>query len=535
LSTFRWHVVAVRSRPKGTTLGAQIVVLLADPAVSRAHWGIAVTTLDGQPIYGFDEGQLFRPASNNKIFTTATAMALLGPDATVTTTVTTTGTVDSAGTLHGDLVLHGAGDANLSGQTFPYQSPAKVRAEMSREHAKGMQPPPKDPLAALDDLAAQIADHQIKRVEGSVVGDDKLWPWEPYGNSWEIDDAVWGYGAPVSALVVNDNTIQLIIHAGPHVGDSASITTSPAVEWVSMNNGIATVPRDGITRIDVNTDGDSSNLRISGSIALGKTDTEDLAITSPASYAAKAFLSRLVAHGIEVTSGASGEEIVSVQTQDAKSAMPLTFGTGVGSARGVTGFEYQRGPLSSPVCDKCTVLASRTSPTLADDITLTLKISQNLHAEMMLRRLGAAFGSEGSFEQGALVVRKFLINAGVDSDDFVSFDGSGLSSHDLVTPRATATFLAFAAKQSWFPAWKASLPEGGEDGSLDRRFPDLPLKDHLFAKTGTLGESRGLSGYLDAASGRPIIFSIFVDTHTPATSVDRVVMDKIVTAIAATN
>jgi serine-type D-Ala-D-Ala carboxypeptidase/endopeptidase (penicillin-binding protein 4) len=104
-----------------------------------------------------------------------------------------------------------------------------------------------------------------------------------------------------------------------------------------------------------------------------------------------------------------------------------------------------------------------------------------------------------------------------------------------VTPRATAQLLAYAARQPWFAQWKAALPVGGEDGTLASRFPDPPLKDHIFAKTGTLGESRGLSGYLDAASGRQVIFSIFVDDHAPIGSTDRVVMDKIVAAIAAAN
>ncbi len=135
---------------------------------------------------------------------------------------------------------------------------------------------------------------------------------------------------------------------------------------------------------------------------------------------------------------------------------------------------------------------------------------------------------------GARCIRANLSHAGLDPDDFVFFDGSGLSDHDLVAPRATVTFLAYVAKQPWFAQWKASLPDAGEDGSLSRRFPDPPVKGHLFAKTGTLGESRALSGYLDAASGRTVIFSVFVDDHTPATSADRVTMDKIVTAIAAT-
>jgi D-alanyl-D-alanine carboxypeptidase/D-alanyl-D-alanine-endopeptidase (penicillin-binding protein 4) len=183
-----------------------------------------------------------------------------------------------------------------------------------------------------------------------------------------------------------------------------------------------------------------------------------------------------------------------------------------------------------------TVLASHVSAPLVEDVVLTNKVSQNLHAELLFHDLGRrATCHDGSIAASASMVRAFLIHAGVDGNDFTFFDGSGLSAHDLVTPRAAATFLAYAAKQPWFAAWKASLPEGGVDGSLETRFPELPLKGHLFAKTGTLGESRALSGYLDAASGRTILFSVMVDDHAPGGSADRVVMDKIVAAIAAAN
>jgi D-alanyl-D-alanine carboxypeptidase/D-alanyl-D-alanine-endopeptidase (penicillin-binding protein 4) len=131
------------------------------------------------------------------------------------------------------------------------------------------------------------------------------------------------------------------------------------------------------------------------------------------------------------------------------------------------------------------------------------------------------------------LVRRFLIKAGLDPDDFVFYDGSGLSSRDLVTPRATAKLLQFATTQPWFADWKASLPIGGVDGTLADRFTQPPLKGHVFAKTGTLGEARALSGYLDCASGRTVIFSILVDNHLPGATADRDAMDKIVAAIQA--
>jgi D-alanyl-D-alanine carboxypeptidase/D-alanyl-D-alanine-endopeptidase (penicillin-binding protein 4) len=180
-----------------------------------------------------------------------------------------------------------------------------------------------------------------------------------------------------------------------------------------------------------------------------------------------------------------------------------------------------------------TTLATHSSPPVAHDIFLTNKVSQNLHTEILLRNIGATHDCEHTARRGLQWEHQFLLYAGLDPSDFVFYDGSGLSSHDLVTPRATAKLLQFATTQPWFADWKASLPVAGEDGTLESRFPNPPLKDHLFAKTGTLGEARALSGYLDCASGRTVIFSILVDNHLPGTTADRGVMDKIVAAIAA--
>jgi D-alanyl-D-alanine carboxypeptidase/D-alanyl-D-alanine-endopeptidase (penicillin-binding protein 4) len=176
-----------------------------------------------------------------------------------------------------------------------------------------------------------------------------------------------------------------------------------------------------------------------------------------------------------------------------------------------------------------------TSPTLIEDIVATNKESQNLHAELLLRQLGKTYGTDGSIAQGARVARQFLLNAGIDKDDFVFYDGSGLSGHDLVTPRAVVKLLQFASTQPWFADWRKSLPVGGVDGSLTARFTKAPLKGHVFAKTGTLGEARALSGYLECASGRTVVFSILVGNHAPGTNADRDVADRMVAAIAAAN
>jgi len=502
----------------GTALGQQIETLLADPAVSRAHWGIAVTTLDGTPLYGHDEGKLFRPASNNKIFTTATAMALLGPNKTFDTRIF--GKLDAAtGIVTGDLTLLGGGDANFGADDLPY-------ARRSESMPTPAQPPALTDLAALVD---QLAAKGVKRINGDIVGDDTLFPYEPYAESWAQDDQVWGFGAPVSALSITNNQLELVITPGK----PTKVQLLQNFPYYTVHAEVSTVAAgkqaDGI---QIERLPGSRVIRVYGSIAADAApDVEEVAIADPAEYAAMALRAMLVRRGMAVTGKARarhqkpndpGSYHTEVLTPDPCDTMNIAGGTCTADC-------------DAPSTPAGAMLASHTSAPLSDDVVLTNKVSQNLHAELFLHNLGLqASCGDGSTLDGARYIRAYLTHAGLDADDFFFLDGSGLSDHDLVAPRATASFLAYVARQPWFAQWKASLPDAGENGSLSRRFPDPPLKGHVFAKTGTLGESRALSGYLDAASGRTVIFSVMVDDHTPATSADHATMDKIVRAIGAT-
>ena len=520
---------------KPLALEQQIAALVAQPAVARAHWGIIVTTLDGKPLYTLNEGQLFQPASNAKLFTAAAALALLGPDKTFTTTVK--GTLDAAtGNVTGDLVIVGRGDANLSGRRLPYTSTASQTQPPS---------PPPDPLRYLEDMADQLAVKGVRAVAGDIVGDDTYFPWEPYPSGWSIDDAVWGYAAPVSALSVADNHLLLTVPPGTITGpegrqtyhNAAAMLDQNGVPYYTVESRVNVAPANASNGIQVERAPGSKTIRVYGQIAEGANpDVEEIAIADPAEYAAMAFKQMLEARGIAVQGTARAKHqlpqnpfgfLTFLQASDRCEQLVLAGGQCGGDC------------FTSSVSGS--VLASHLSPSLAQDVMLTNKVSQNLHAELMLRHLGKrVFCGEGTAASGARMVRAFLINAGIDKDDFVFYDGSGLSGYDLVTPRATAKLLSFAAhdpktgaSQPWFADWKASLPIGGVDGTLTDRFTTAPLKGHVFAKTGTMGEANALSGYLDCASGQTVIFSILVGNHLPGDSADRDVMDKIVAAIVA--
>jgi len=535
---------------KTLPLDQQIAALLADPAVARAHWGIVVTTLDGKPIYALNEGQLFRPDSNAKLFTTAATMALLPPSHVFVTTVTGTGLFLEDGTLRGNLTLNGVGDANLSGRDLPYVPPTSRPNHVL---------PANDPLRYLEDMADQVKAFGVKRVEGGIWGEDFHFDREPYPSGWTMDDAVWGYAAPVSGLSVADNEMKLTIYPSPAEGYEAVsrmvgsfpalVKLDQAVPYYTVESNVYCSAVKKPTSIQIERTPGSHVLHVYGYIAEGaQADVEEIAIEDPAEYAAMAFKQMLIDRGIPVTGTAETSHALvyspRVPMVDfATSAHePIADLTAVPESRVFP-------PLNGISCgggQPCDVhyvsraFAKHVSAPLKEDVVVTNKESLNLHAELLLQQLGLAITGRGDRAQGVRVVRQFLLNAGIDKNDFVFYDGSGLSSYDLVTPCAIAKLLSFAAHdpktgqpQPWFADWKASLPIGGVDGTLADRFTKAPLKGHVFAKTGTHSEGRALSGYLDCASGQTVIFSILEENHLPGDSADRDAMDKIVAAIAA--
>jgi D-alanyl-D-alanine carboxypeptidase/D-alanyl-D-alanine-endopeptidase (penicillin-binding protein 4) len=496
---------------KGPSLAIQVNRLLAQPDISGAHWGISVTTLDGKQVFALNDGQLFEPASNAKMFTTAAAAALLPLTLTYTTNVVAEGAIDNAGTLHGDIAILGVGDPNISGRVLPYSE------KTERTTA---------PLAALEAMADQVVKSGVKQIDGDVIGDDTWFPAERYGTGWSWDDLVWLYGAPISALTVNDNAVFLNADPGAQAGDAVTPQWDPELPssvtpYYTLENSLTTAARGTEAEYGIDRAPGSHDVRVYGAIAIGGAGLhEGLALEDPADFTARAFLAMLRQRGITVTGTAKPRHRESVDTEslrkEQEGPMPLTPST----LQTVT---------TAPAGKR--VLASHISPPLIEDMTVTMKVSQNLHAEITLRTLGKLLARDGSLGQGTRVVRQFLISIGVRPQDFFFFDGSGLSNQDLITPRAATTLLAYASRQPWGASWRSTMPVAGVDGTLSSRFTHSPVKGRLDAKTGTLGEVRGLSGYLTTTSGRTLAISILVNDHQPDSKAESKAMDQLVEMI----
>jgi D-alanyl-D-alanine carboxypeptidase/D-alanyl-D-alanine-endopeptidase (penicillin-binding protein 4) len=494
---------AADSRQK---LGKAIEQILAEPDVARGFWGIDVVALGtGDRLFALNENRLFIPASNTKLFTTAAAFALIGPEFQFKTTVESLGSLDKYGRLNSDLSIVGRGDPNLSGRSLPYNLHTERKAP---------------PIQTLTDLADQLVEKGLRYVDGDIVADDSYYVFERYGEGWAQDDLAWEWGAPVSALTVNDNVLFVSILPGDHPGERAFLNITPFPEYYHIENRVTTTPQGtGPRKIYINREPGSNQVTIWGNIPVDDAGAgEALAIEDPAEFTAKLFRELLEQRGVTVYGRPRTRhtELASVQTFSV-----TTVASGGGS------------DPSAHSIPKPLVLASHDSMPLSQDLTVINKVSQNLHAELMLRLLGKEKGTSGSIQGGLEVMRGFLTSAGIQPEQFAFYDGSGLSRENLVTPSAVVKLLEYSDQQPWGKQFEDTLPVSGVDGSLSDRLKNAPYKGAVRAKTGSLSHVNSLAGYITTTSGQRVAFSILCNNHNLSNkkvveTIDRIV-EKIVT------
>jgi serine-type D-Ala-D-Ala carboxypeptidase/endopeptidase (penicillin-binding protein 4) len=456
----------------GADLKIKIDELLSKTlAMSNAFAGLQVVSLtNGRVLYEHNQDRLFTPASNMKLFTTALALVRLGPQYRFKTQIGGETPIDADGTLGGDLVFVGGGDPTLSGREYPYQ------------YHSGSQAGANYSFRAVEELADQLVARGLKRVDGDVVGDDRRYVWEPRVEGWSNGDALWEYGAPVSALILNDNSFAVTIRPSAHAGDLAHILLSPNFEYFSIDNRVRT-ETSGIRKVGMDRGTNGRQLHIAGVIPVGDGGmTELLAVDDPAVYAAEVLRDALLRRGIAVRGQAIARHRFSDDAMD--SAQPPTLRV---------------------------VLAEKTSPPLSEILQVVDKVSQNLHAEVMLREVGLVTGKSGSREGGLAELQEFLTTVSFAKDAYRFADGSGLSRATLVSPAAIIKLLAYMYKAGDRDVWMGLLPVAGVDGTLATRFQSHPEAQAIHAKTGSLSHVRAMSGYAETSRYGPVAFSFLVN------------------------
>jgi D-alanyl-D-alanine carboxypeptidase/D-alanyl-D-alanine-endopeptidase (penicillin-binding protein 4) len=357
-------------------------------------------------------------------------------------------------------------------------------------------------LAAIEDLADQVVSRGVKRIDGNIEGDDTAYVWAPYAEGWTLDDTLWEYGAAVSALAVNDNAFNLTVEPGGRAGEPARVTAAPPVEYYLIDNRVRTTA-GGARRIHIDRGLGGRQLRVWGSIPAGdKGQTNVLGIDDPAWYAARALYDALARRGVAIAGGVSVRHLFPNQVET-----------------------LEAGPAPPP--EPGVELARRASAPLAEDLRITDKVSQNLHAEMLLRAVARARRGIGSREAGLEEMKTFLDEAGIPRDAYSFNDGSGLARLNLVTPAAVVRLLRYMWNSPARGAWTGLLPVGGQDGTLSNRFTGTLAAGRIRAKTGTLSGVSALSGYATRPRGGTLAFAILVNNYLGDGQEVRAAMDRI--------
>ena len=438
--------------------------LVSAAPVNKGEWGLLVVdAVTGETLYEKNADRYFTPASNMKLLTTALALDKLGPDYRFRTTVETHGAI-AHGVLSSDLILVGRGDPNLSNRRFPFDT---------KEEFDG--PPEK----VLIELADQVVARGVKEIAGDIVGDDSYFPRDRYPDGWEIDDMVWEYGAAISAIVLDDNTVTLTLTPAEKAGDRVVGAVEPATADFAVRNEVTTSDKAEKADLTLVREPGSNMVVLSGTLPAKSAPRKlVLAIQEPAQHAAST-LARLLAE------------------------------------RGVKFWGTPRANHEPDAAEASrTVLAEHVSLPLVDTLKLVNKISQNLHTEILLRTAARQQGRWAKPDDLLKFPEEFYVRAGIAPGDVVQEDGSGMSRHDLVTPRALVALLLYAQKQSWFPVYFGSLPVAGIDGTLSDRMKKAGMMGRIHAKTGSVEHVQTLSGFADTPGGRRLIFSFLSNNES---------------------
>ena len=456
-------------------LSAEINEIATRPELSRGRLGIRVetqgeTAAERTVLVSRESDQFFIPASSIKLLTTAAALEQLGPDFQVSTSVYGLLSLQSTNqNITPDLLVVGQGDPTFG-------------------------------EAQLTDLSRQLANQGITQVH-QLWGFDRYFPGRAYHPNWEWEDVQAGYGAPVNSLILNENALDLTLHP-------TTVGQPLRVEWADPTQ---------VDRWQVE--------NFSQTVAAGEPSYADVGQDR---------LGQLILQVFGVLSADYGPDPFAISISRPGEYFLQQFTQALNN-QNITVNRASLTPRSRPVLGP--ELATVTSPPLSEWLPTINGNSNNLYAEALLKALGMANGAgenvtDDATVVGTQVVKETLSKLGIDPDSYEIVDGSGLSRHNLATPKTFVDVLQMMAYHPQGELYRDSLAVAGEAANLRWRFQDTVVEGQLQGKTGYVSNNESLSGYLNPPNHPPVVFSIMMSNVNQSARVMRAIVDEIVLEIA---
>ncbi|HWI59607.1 MAG TPA: D-alanyl-D-alanine carboxypeptidase/D-alanyl-D-alanine-endopeptidase, partial [Bacillota bacterium] len=358
---------------------------LSQPKYASALWGVKVVSLDsGKILFEHNPHKLFSPASNSKLYTVALALDRLGADYRIKTSLYAAAKPNSEGLLQGDVIVYGRGDPTIN----------------ARLHGGNL-------FQALQPLVAALTNAGVKHISGDLVGDASFFRGPEFGSGWAWDDLENYYGAEISALTIQDNTLQATVKPGPRCGEPCQIVLSPATSYLTLSNRTQTVEKGQRRNLSVYRPLDGNVVYITGQVPLEDPgSTEDVTLHNPAGLFIACFKEALARQGIKLD----------------------------GKLRTLNWLDRQVAPLD---CAQMVELGAVESLPLREIAREVQKPSQNLYTDLLLAHVGEksrtaeARADATSEDLGILELNRFLAQVGIKKGEVLFEEGSGLSRNNL--------------------------------------------------------------------------------------------------------
>ncbi|SEH68573.1 D-alanyl-D-alanine carboxypeptidase / D-alanyl-D-alanine-endopeptidase (penicillin-binding protein 4) [Halobacillus karajensis] len=445
----------VDASKEDTSLNHELDQILQNEKLNGALSGISIRLAEtGEVLYEKNADVRLKPASNMKLFSGAAAMETLGPDYTFQTEVWADGDI-KGNKLHGDLYLKGKGDPTLM-------------------------------VEDLDAMAQSLKEAGVREVKGDLIADDTWYDDVRLSEDISWNDETRYYGSQISALTVSPNedydagTVIVAAYPSEKEGEPAQIELTPETDYVQVVNQTETVPADGEKDVTIERKHGTNQIIVEGTIPTeGSRSRSWIAVSEPTGLALELFKQSLTKQGIKV-----------------KGDMEIHGNT----------------PADSEL------MVSKESMALEDIYIPFMKLSNNGHAEVLVKEMGKRVHEEGSWEKGLEVVEDYMSDIGVESDTLRLRDGSGMSHVNMIPAHEISELLYQVQDKDWFPAYLKSLPVAGNSerfvgGTIRSRMQDTAAQNNVKAKTGSLTGVSSLSGYVTTADGETLIFALVFNNY----------------------
>jgi D-alanyl-D-alanine carboxypeptidase/D-alanyl-D-alanine-endopeptidase (penicillin-binding protein 4) len=497
-------------QPAPTTAPASLAELqqrlsehVQHPRFAAGSFGVKVVSLEtGKTLFENDAAKLLSPASNCKLYTMALALDKLGGDYRIKTSLYAEAKPDQRGNLKGDLIVYGRGDPGFN-----------VKAGGG------------DIFRALQPLVAALTNAGVRQISGDLIGEDSFIVGAPLGSGWAWDDMNYYYGAEISALTINDNTLQVSVKPGAKAGAPCQLTISPATSYVVLSNRTQTIAAAGRRDINFYRPLGQNVIYVTGQMPLDQTNyTDDVTFSNPAGLFVALFKEALARHGVKVSG--------TTRTMNWLDRQGQTLDPGK---------LVELGAVQSKTMRELNVAVQKPSQNLYTDLMLAHVGSlerERVQAERSARNTNAAIetvvGTTSSEDYGIRELDKFLTKAGVKRGEVRFEEGSGLSRNNVATPNATIALLEYMSRHAEAKSYHDALPIAGKDGTLRNRLKGTRAEGNVHAKTGTLRWANSTSGYVTTAAGEKLAFCLMLNRYAaPAPEFSaRAELDKVIVQLA---